>query len=90
MSFQNNRRRIVVIEGQLRAFNKLDLLLPHDVFKPNTGPVQAQAELDTLIIIRTGQRNRILSLAEHHRKLIVQTYLTNITINLIDPIYLLS
>ena len=62
-NYLNTRRRIVAIEGQFRAFNNLDLLLPRDVLRPNSGPARKQAELDMLITIIAWQRNRKLSLA---------------------------
>ena len=42
-NYLNTRRGIAAIEGQFRAYNNLDLLLPRDVFGPNPGPAQAQA-----------------------------------------------
>ena len=40
-SYLNTRMRIAVIEGQFRACNNLDLLLPYDIFGPHPGPVLA-------------------------------------------------
>ena len=63
-NYLNTSQRIAVIEGQFRAYNKQDLLLPHDVFGPHPGPVRAQAELDMLRTIIARQRTCILFLAE--------------------------
>ena len=60
-SFLDTRQRIAVIEGQLRAYNQLDLILPRDVFEPNTGPIQAQAELDMLAVTSELGRESVYS-----------------------------
>ena len=42
-NYLNTGQRIAEIEGQFRAYNYLDLLLPCNVFGPHPGPVRAQA-----------------------------------------------
>ena len=59
-SFLDTRQRIAVIEG-LGAYNQLDLILPRDVFEPNTGPIQAQAELDMLAVTSELGRESVYS-----------------------------
>ena len=64
IAYQNHRhtgQRTAEIEGQFRAYNNLDLLLPRDFFRPHPGSIQTRAELDMLI---ARQRTNILFLAE--------------------------